>query len=411
MAPGGEGAALALVIARQAKRIAAAQPCPAPFAAPTPPFAQSPVRGAGRHFYTAAAMSTPKHIDWSQLWYPGPKRAFSAEEMARAGNEPPSPTLALVVAANLALLAFAFLMLAPREQTARLLGLLVVLVMTGLAAARWLWRRPWRRALLHTTVAYTAVILLLATLLRWRLPDARDERYWIALLLACGSVLVQFLLWFMVVWRAQQIESRLAEQAERASAIEMARRLASAQLEPHFLFNTLASVQHWVQTKDDRASPLLAALTGYLRATLPLFNRPLLALHEELTAVQQYLQVMQLRMGPRLTWQLDVPAALQTLALPPGLLLTLVENAVVHGLEPQIAGGSLTLSARAEATQALIEVSDSGAGPPSPLQEGLGLGNVRQRLALAFGDKATLTLAAAPAGGFVARIQLPTSTP
>jgi Histidine kinase len=353
-------------------------------------------------------MSTaPKHIDWSQLWYPGPKRAFSDEEMARAGSEPPSPTLVLVVAANLALLAFAFLMLAPREQTARLLGLVVLLVVSGVAAARWLWRRPWRRALMQATLAYTGMMVLLAVLLRWRLPEPREERYWIALLLACGGVLVQFLLWFMVVWRAQQIEARLAEQAERASAIEMARRLASAQLEPHFLFNTLASVQHWVQTKDDRAAPLLAALTGYLRATLPLFNRPLLALHEELTAVQQYLQVMQLRMGPRLAWRVDVQPALHTLALPPGLLLTLVENAVVHGLEPQIAGGTLTLSARTQARQALIEVSDSGAGPPSPLHEGLGLGNVRQRLALAFGDKATLTLAAAPAGGFIARIQLP----
>jgi sensor histidine kinase YesM len=127
--------------------------------------------------------------------------------------------------------------------------------------------------------------------------------------------------------------------------------------------------------------------------------------------VQQYLQVMQLRMGARLAWQLDVPAALQTLALPPGLLLTLVENAVVHGLEPQIAGGRLALRASTDAGQALIEVSDSGAGATNPLQEGVGLANVRQRLALAFGPRATLTLGNAPAGGFVARVQLPVTTP
>ena len=278
----------------------------------------------------------------------------------------------------------------------------------GAVAARWLWWRPWRRTLLQAQLGLVVVMVLLALGLRSRLPD-RAEREGAALVLVIGIAMLVSVLWFLVVWRAQQIEARLREQAEREKAIEMARRLAAAQLEPHFLFNRLASVQHWVQTKDDRAASLLAALTGYLRATLPLFNRPLLALGEELQAVERYLQVMQARMGARLEWRLDVDHTLHTLQLPPGVLLTLVENAVVHGLEPKLAGGELVLRATRSGAQAQIEVIDNGPGPASDMQEGVGLSNIRQRLALACGPAARLSLGAAPGGGFRAELLYPVS--
>ncbi len=256
-------------------------------------------------------------IDWSQLWYPGPQRAFSADEMAAAGSEGPSPTLLAMVGINLALIAFLLLQMAPASETARLLGLMVPLTLAGVAGARWLWWRPWRGPLMLTTLAGLALTVLMLLGLRWRLPD-RDDRAWLNIVVVAWGSTTPVLLWFLVIWRAHQIESRLSEQAEREKAIEMARRLAAAQLEPHFLFNTLASLQHWVDTKDDRAAPLLAALTGYLRATLPMFKRPTLALHEELLAVERYLQVMQARMGQRLTWQIDVAPTLRDLPLPPG---------------------------------------------------------------------------------------------
>ncbi len=345
-------------------------------------------------------------IDWSQLWYPGPQRAFSADEMAAAGSEGPSPTLLAMVGINLALIAFLLLQMAPASETARLLGLMVPLTLAGVAGARWLWWRPWRGPLMLITMAGLALTVLMLLGLRWRLPD-RDDRAWLNIVVVAWGSTTPVLLWFLVIWRAHQIESRLSEQAEREKAIEMARRLAAAQLEPHFLFNTLASLQHWVATKDDRAAPLLAALTGYLRATLPMFKRPTLALHEELLAVERYLQVMQARMGQRLTWQIDVAPALRDLPLPPGVLLTLVENAILHGLEPQLAGGEVRLSAQIQGQMAHIDVVDNGLGLGDGAAEGVGLSNVRQRLHLACGDAAQLVLQAAPQQGAWAHLELP----
>ena len=355
-------------------------------------------------------MTTPRPgIDWSQLWYPGPKRPFTAEEMARAGSDTPSPTLLAVSAVNFASIAFVVLQVAPAEHTARLTGALVALFMMASTTLHWLWRRPWRRPLMQAQFGSTLLLILLAVGIRWRLPD-RDDREGLGLVLAVGTALLVALQWFLVVWRAGQIEGRLREQAEREKSIEMARRLAAAQLEPHFLFNTLASVQHWVQTKDDRAAPLLAALTGYLRSTLPLFNRPLLAAGEELAVVQQHLQVMQLRMGERLAWQLEVPADLHAALLPPGVLLTLVENALEHGLEPQLRGGHLRITGRREADQAVFEVLDDGPGPAPDMSDGVGLASIRERLQLACGGAARLDITLAEGGGCRARLQLPFRT-
>ncbi len=347
-----------------------------------------------------------KPIDWCQLLYAAPKRAFTADEMTRAGSDSPSPTLLANAAINFAAVAFVVLQLAPASQTARLSAALLALVVMGGAAARWLWWRPWARPLLQAQAGVAATVVLMVLGICWRVPD-RTDREAVALALILGMSLLVTALWFLVVWRAHQIEARLREQAEREKAIEMARRLAAAQMEPHFLFNTLASVQHWVQTKDDRAAPLLDALTGYLRATLPMFNRPLVAAKEELTTIERYLQVMQARMGTRLAWRIDVDEKLQGLLLPPGMLLTLVENAVVHGVESQVAGGELLLRGRAQGVMANFDVVDNGPGPHPAMQEGVGLTNIRQRLGLAFGAAAHLTLGAAPGGGFRAELHLP----
>lgn len=365
---------------------------------------------AGRPLASTLPRMVSKPIDWSQLWYPGPKRAYTADEMACAGSDAPSRTLQAVASINFATMAFVVLQVTPPAQTARMSAALLALAVVAVATGRWLWWRPWRRPLMQAQLVVTAVMLLMAVGLRWRLPD-RADREAVTLTLVIGSAALVVLLWFLVAWRAQQIESRLREQAEREQAIEMARRLAAAQLEPHFLFNSLASLQHWVQTKDDRAAPLLAALTGYLRATLPMFKRPLLAVGEELQAVEQYLQVMQARMGTRLAWRLDVEPALHALPVPPGVLLTLVENAVVHGLEPKLGGGELVVRGRRLGTQAQIEVVDNGPGPAAGMQEGVGLCNVRQRLALSCDAAAVLRLDAAPGGGFRARLTLPLQPP
>jgi len=349
--------------------------------------------------------TTSQRIDWSQLWYPGPRRAYTADEMARAGNDGPSATLVAITGINFAAIALVVLVLAPAAHTARLTGALVALAVLGRAAARWLWWRPWRRPLMQAQAGVALAMLLLAMGIRWRLP-VRADREVVGLVLATGCAVIAAALWFLVAWRSQQIEGRLREQAERAKAIEMARRLASAQVEPHFLFNTLASLQHWVQTKDDRAAPLLAALTGYLRATLPLFDRPLLPACDELVAVRRYLEVIQARLGARLAFEIGIDPAAEHALLPPGLLLTLVENAVVHGIEPQLAGGRISVRGTRSGATVHYVVQDDGAGLPVPLVEGVGLSGIRQRLVLTGDAAARLDLQPGPAGGCVARLTL-----
>ncbi len=348
-------------------------------------------------------------IDWTQLWYPGRKQPFTTEELARAGSDGFSPTLVAVSALSFAILAFLVLQVAPAAQTARLTGLLVAVAVLTVNAARWLWRNPWRRRLLVVTLGMALVLAGLVLGISVRAPDGETRNTAGLLVAMCGGV-VPVLLWFLAVWRAHQIEARLREQAEREKAIEMARRLAAAQVEPHFLFNTLASVQHWVQVRDERAGPLLAALTGYLRATLPLFDRPLLPAERELEAVRRYLEVMQARLGPRLAWQVDVQPAAEAALLPPGLLLTLVENAVEHGIEPQLRGGRIVLEGRVDGGTVRFAVIDDGAGLPAELHDGDGLAGVRERLALAAGAAAGLSMTVPPGGGCRAEIHLPYRT-
>jgi len=347
-----------------------------------------------------------KSIDWSQLWYPGRKTPFTREELALAGGDSPSPTLIAVASVNIAFIAFVVLLLAPPAQTGRLTGMLVGLTVAASALAARLWVNPWRKPLLRAMLGLALVMAVMAGLLRYRIP-AQSERQAVSMILAACGALVPMLLWFLTLWRAHQLEARLREHNERTKAIEMARRLATAQVEPHFLFNTLASLQHWVQTKDDRAAPLLAALTGYLRATLPLFDRPLLAAGTELQAVRHYLQVMQARLGSRLAWQIDVEPAAEPALLPPGLLLTLVENAIEHGVEPQLRGGHITLTGRMADGVVRFAVSDDGAGLAAGWRQGTGLANIRERLALAGGAAAGFTLNARPEGGCRAEIHLP----
>jgi signal transduction histidine kinase len=348
-------------------------------------------------------------IDWSQLWYPGRKSPFSADEMARAGNDPPSPTLVAVAGVNFATVSFVVLQLAPSAQTARLTAALVAIAVMGSAAARWLWWRPWRQPLMIVSVALAAALVLLAFGMRTRIPD-REDRFAVALVMAVGCALLVAMMWFLTVWRAQQIEGRLRETAERERAIEMARRLAAAQVEPHFLFNTLASLQHWVHTQDPRAAPLLDALTGYLRATLPMFSRAVQPAADEVQAVRLYLQVMQARLGARLQWQIDLAPELHAQPLPPGMLLTLVENAIEHGVDPQLSGGRLWLRGLVQGSDAVFEVQDNGPGPALGSRDGIGLANSRERLALTCGPQARLEISAHPDGGCLARLQLPRSS-
>lgn len=351
-------------------------------------------------------------IDWSQIWYPGPTRVFSADELARAGGDRPSRTLVAGALVNFALMAFLLMQLAPREATAALTALLVLAALVSWQATLRLWRRPTRRALgLWTFFGALALMVPSAVIADAAgLDRGSPARAWV--LGTAGALGMAFALgtWFVTVYRAQQIEARLREQAEQARALAMAAQLAAAQIQPHFLYNALAALQHWVQAKDDRAAPMLAALTGFLRATLPLFNRPRLALGDETLAVREYLEVMRLRLGERLRWRVELAPEAAPALLPPGVLLTLVENALEHGVAPSLSGAEVEVTATAAAGRVTLTVRDTGPGLAPGAADGTGLANTRERLAQAFGPRAALALDDHPEGGCVARITFPLET-
>ncbi len=355
-----------------------------------------------------------ERIDWSQLWYPGPVRRFTDEEMALAGQQQPSRTLVAAALINYALLGFMLMQLAPASVTAVLTLVLAAVGLVFTWGAKALWRAPTRRGLARWTALGVAVLVGGAWLLisGFDMPRGSDQRLWTMGLAATMGVLLSTVWWFITIYRAHQIEARLRELAEQQRALDMARQLAAAQIQPHFLYNALAALQHWVQAKDDRAAPLLAALTQFLRATLPLFNQQRLALGDEAQAVRQYLEVMRLRLGERLQYTVSVDTEAATTQVPPGLLLTLVENAVEHGVMPSLAGARVQVGAQVQAGMLLLTVTDTGPGLAPGTPEGTGLRNTRERLAQAFGSAASLTLDNAASGGCVARIRCPQeSTP
>ena len=358
-----------------------------------------------------AASSRPERIDWSQIWYPGPARRFTPEEMALAGGQTPSQTLVAASLINYAMLGFMLMQLAPASATAVLALNLAVTGVLGARGALALWRAPTRRGLSRWTLLGVLALLGTALLQLHDMPRGSDLRAWTIGMSAIMGVLLSTVWWFITIYRAHQIEARLRELAEQQRALDMARQLAAAQIQPHFLYNALASLQHWVQAKDDRAAPLLTALTSFLRATLPLFNQQRLALGDEAQAVQQYLEVMRLRLGERLRYKVEIEPAAAAAQVPPGLLLTLVENAVEHGVMPALAGAEVQVRGQVQGGELLLSVHDTGPGLAPNTPDGTGLANSRTRLAQAYGERASLQLANAPEGGCVARIRCPLDGP
>ncbi|MBQ0936407.1 sensor histidine kinase [Ideonella paludis] len=358
-------------------------------------------------------------IDWSQLWYPGPARRFTPEELARAGRDMPSKTLIVTVGFNLLSMAPMIWVLSGADYRWAIVGIVFAYLILFLPLASWCWRQPVRSRMMVATLALAVVQVGLALCMR-QLGLEREARHTLAAVSGLAFVAAAAGLWVWTATRSSQISARLRELDERDQAISMALQLATAQVQPHFLFNSLASLQHWVSTGDGRAAPLLTALTAYLRATLPLFERRSLSLAQELEAVRHYLAVLELRFGQRL--RSSVQAAPDTLqaSLPPGVLLTLVENAVEHGLAPKLQGGEVRVDAATAADgRVRITICDDGVGLPDALLNpiattpepangrGVGLRNTRTRLQQLHGDAAELHLFNPPSGGACAELLLP----
>lgn len=202
--------------------------------------------------------------------------------------------------------------------------------------------------------------------------------------------------------RAERL--RRSEQEALTTRTELA--LLQAQIEPHFLFNTLSNVVGLIDTDAAAARQMLLDLTALLRTSLARTRRPVVTLGEELDLLRAYLGIMAVRMGDRLSWQIEAPPDVLAIELPPLLVQPLVENAIRHGLEPKAGAGHLHIDCRREGTMLAIEVSDDGAGC-ADIDEGTGLANVRRRLAGTFGTDGRLALTIRPGGGLAARLTLP----
>ena len=184
--------------------------------------------------------------------------------------------------------------------------------------------------------------------------------------------------------------------------------LLHAQVEPHFLYNTLASAQYLTRSDPARADEMLGNLITYLRYSLPRTEDSLSTLGEELERARAYLEILKIRMGARLNLQIEVPEALKSTPFPAMMLQTLVENAIKHGLEPKSGGGTVWIIARTIEDSLAVTVADDGQGFNAESSgTGIGLKNVRERLRLAYGGAASFAIVANFPSGVAATINIP----
>ncbi|HNJ82645.1 MAG TPA: histidine kinase, partial [Piscinibacter sp.] len=220
----------------------------------------------------------------------------------------------------------------------------------------------------------------------------------------------------------QEAEAKAAAAEESAEAEALKRQLVEArlntmqaQVEPHFLFNTLASIDHLIETDPKRASQMQKNLIALLRATMPTMREAagngngLRDLRREMAVVRPYLEILQVRMEERLTTVIDVPEGLLSAEFPPMIIQGLVENAIKHGLEPKPEGGLLSVKAQIVHGKLAVTVADSGVGfgKAATAGTGIGLNNIRERLQLLYGNKASLAVAENPPGGTKVTITVP----
>ncbi len=210
------------------------------------------------------------------------------------------------------------------------------------------------------------------------------------------------------------VATEMAEsEALKRQVVEARMAAMQAQVEPHFLFNTLASIDHLIETDPPRASQMQKNLIALLRASMPTMreangpgNRDLA---RELAVIRPYLEILKVRMEDRLVTDIRVSDGLLSAEFPPMMLQSLVENAIKHGLEPKPEGGSLTVSAEIVHGKLAVTVADTGLGfgQAATAGTGIGLANIRERLQLLYGSKASLTVAENPGGGTAVTITVP----
>ena len=232
---------------------------------------------------------------------------------------------------------------------------------------------------------------------------------WLPLMVACAWPVA--VLWERRVEGRHQREIAVLQRQKQETNLKLL--VLQAQIEPHFLFNTLASLRALLREDATRAEAMVDALVRHLRAVLPVVRTDSVAstLSDQLVICASYLEIMANRMEGRLAYGIDVPQPLLQTPFRPLILLTLVENAVKHGIEPKVGSGRIRIEAERIMDTAgfavAVRVIDNGVGLSSSVGQGLGLRNVREQLALCYGNRAALSLVSPPEGGTIACLQIP----
>jgi len=252
---------------------------------------------------------------------------------------------------------------------------------------------------------------------RVRVVRIGDFLVQLSFLLILASVIIK------VTYKGRiQAEVKAAQATETAEAESLKRQVVEArmaamqaQVEPHFLFNTLASIDHLIETDPPRASIMQKNLIALLRASMPTMREAnatgVRDLGRELAVIKPYLEIHKVRMEERLMTDLQVPDGLLSAEFPPMMIQSLVENAIKHGLEPKAEGGTLTVKAEIVHGKLCVTVADTGLGfgKAATAGTGVGLANIRERLQLLYGNKATLAVTENSPSGTVVSISVPYS--
>ncbi len=201
-------------------------------------------------------------------------------------------------------------------------------------------------------------------------------------------------------------QAELERVGQERNLLESNLKLLQAQIEPHFLFNTLSNIQGLIGRQPALAQEMVEQLSQFLRTSLQRTRSELTTVDQELTLLQHYLRIQQIRMGERLQFTITCDPRLRQMPLPPLLIQPLVENAIQHGIEPQVEGGAIEVVVQQNEKGVEIMVSDNGAGLDKMGQQGIGLNNIRQRLQQCYGEAARLQLGAQSPHGVVATMRL-----
>jgi len=207
-----------------------------------------------------------------------------------------------------------------------------------------------------------------------------------------------------------QLQLQTQQERQAREMTESRLRMLQAQIEPHFLFNTLGAVQQLAQTECPRAADLTANLITFLRASLGEMRNQQVTLASEFQLVKAYLQVMKTRLASRLEFTLTLPEDLANVRVPGMLLLTLVENSIKHGIEPSLRGGCIDVRVTHRDASVRIDVCDDGVGMSAAPAAGVGLANVRERLRLVYAGLAAYTVTALEPHGVIATLIIPLSS-